>query len=246
MLYSLPSLRELPVAVRALFTCFLVTIGFGYIAAVAYLFLTDVDPHRRMGMSVAEGITMKYYGSGRQTRLEAALSGAMMDKASAGERERLLEWVRAGATAETYPDVSPIVERNCLACHGPSGLAASLATYEAIRKYAQPDRGPGFAMLARVSHVHLFGISIIFLLTGGIFALSAISPAVRVLAIVVPFVAIWADIGSWWLTRYLPVFAYVVLSGGAVMGISLGVQILASLWEMWLQRPSLARRSGSP
>ena len=87
-----------------------------------------------------------------------------------------------------------------------------------------------------MSHVHLFGISIIFLLTGGIFALSAIGAKWRLLIIAVPYIAIWADIGSWWLAKVYSVFAYVVLLGGALMGVALAAQILISLWEMWFKK----------
>jgi hypothetical protein len=42
------------------------------------------------------------------------------------------------------------------------------------------------------------------------------------------------DIGSWWATKYFdPVFAYIVLMGGALMGLSMACQILIPLWEMW-------------
>ncbi|OGA68278.1 MAG: hypothetical protein A3G81_02650 [Betaproteobacteria bacterium RIFCSPLOWO2_12_FULL_65_14] len=51
-----------------------------------------------------------------------------------------------------------------------------------------------------------------------------------------PFFAIWADIGSWWITKYEPVFAWVVVIGGALMGLALAAQILISLWEMWFPR----------
>ena len=49
------TLGTLPRPMRALFTCFLLTIGIGYVAALIYLFLVDVDPHRKMGMSKASG-----------------------------------------------------------------------------------------------------------------------------------------------------------------------------------------------
>lgn len=229
------ALGELPSSLRALFTSFLVTIGFGYVAALGYLFLTDVDPHRKMGMSIAEGITMKYYGTGDSTRLEAALRGAMADKLPAVERDQLLRWIAGGAKEAEYGQVSPIIQRNCLTCHADASPVAALASYDQLRKFTAQRHGPGFATLARVSHVHLFGISIIFLLTGGIFALSAVAPTMRLTIIVIPFLAIWADIGSWWLTRYVPVFAYVVLAGGALMGLALATQILISLWEMWFR-----------
>jgi len=112
-----------------------------------------------------------------------------------------------------------------------------LTSFEDVRKVAQVDTGLSFLQLARVSHVHLFGMSIIFLLTGGIFAFSAVRAKLRVLVIVVPYVSIWADIGSWWITKYQPGFAYAVLIGGGLMGVALAAQILISIWEMWVKVP---------
>ena len=37
------SLRRLPLATRVLLSAFLLTIGVGYLAALTYLYLTDVD-----------------------------------------------------------------------------------------------------------------------------------------------------------------------------------------------------------
>jgi hypothetical protein len=100
----------------------------------------------------------------------------------------------------------------------------------------QADTGPGISQLARVSHIHLFGISIIFLLTGMIFGLSATPVWLRVSLVVLPYVTIVMDIGSWWATAYFdPTFAYIVIAGGALMGAALAAQILISLWEMWVE-----------
>ena len=74
----------------------------------------------------------------------------------------------------------------------------------------------------------------IFLLTGAIFSLSATPSWLRVSLVSIPYLAIFADIGSWWVTRYEPVFAYVVVIGGAIMGAALAGQILISLWDMWI------------
>jgi hypothetical protein len=51
--------------------------------------------------------------------------------------------------------------------------------------------------------------------------------------VAVPFLAIWMDIGSWWFTKNEPIFAYTVIAGGALMGLSLALQIGISLVEMW-------------
>ena len=75
------------------------------------------------------------------------------------------------------------------------------------------------------------------LLTGAIFSLSTTPIWLRVSLVVLPYVTIVMDIGSWWATRYLsPTFAYIVLGGGALMGFALALQIFISLWEMWIDR----------
>jgi hypothetical protein len=53
---------------------------------------------------------------------------------------------------------------------------------------------------------------------------------------VTPYAAIVADVGAWWLTKWQEVFAWIVVSGGALMGLALGCQIFLALWEMWLSR----------
>jgi hypothetical protein len=234
------TLAALSSPMRALFTCFLLTIGVGYLAAVTYLFFVDIQPHQQMGMSVVDGIGMKYHGQRGNTRLEAALRGPMSDRGNPADRQAMIDWVQGGATEAKFPTVKPLFDKDCAMCHSPkSGLPIPpLTTYEEVRKVAEVDTGASISQLARVSHIHLFGISIIFLLTGGIFALSALAAKWRVLIITVPYFTIWADIGSWWITKYYPVFAYVVLIGGGLMGLALGAQIFISLWEMWFgKRP---------
>ena len=232
------SLRSLPTTLRVLFSCFLIMIGMGYLTALSYLFLVDVEPHRKQGQRVVEGISEKYHGSTSGTRLEAALKGTMADKLTPAERDQVLQWVHAGASRDGYAKIAPILTQKCATCHhAQSGLPISpLTSFEEVQKVTQIDTGLSLLQLTRVSHVHLFGISIIFLLTGAIFSLSETPTWFRVVVLIAPYLAIVMDIGSWWVTKYYsPVFAYVVLLGGAFMGLSLACQILLSLWEMWIE-----------
>lgn len=236
---QMPSLHQLPLVFRALFSSFLVLIGTGYLMALSYMFLVDVDPHQKMGMGLISGIEMKYHGNAGGSRLEAALAGVMSDKVSPAERDSVLHWIRDGATETGYAAVQLIFDKNCVACHSPnSGLQVpSLVTYQDVQKLTQADGGQSILQLARVSHIHLFGISLIFLLTGAIFCLSETPVWLRVSLVVVPYLAILADISSWWFTKFVPVFGYVVVIGGGIWGLALACQILISLWEMWLPIP---------
>jgi hypothetical protein len=242
------SLRDLPVTLRVLFSSFLIVIGIGYLTALSYLFLVDVEPHRLQGQGVVEGISTKYHGSTSGTRLEASLRGTMADRVTAEERDQIFQWIQSGATREGYAGIEPILATKCGACHSAqSGLPiSSLTSFEDVKKVAQADTGTSLLLLARVSHVHLFGIAVIFLLTGAIFSLSETPVWFRVSMLVVPYLAILMDIGSWWATKYYdPLFAYIVLLGGALMGLAIACQILVSLWDMWigsLKAPVVASR----
>ncbi len=233
------SLRQLPLTFRTLFSSFLILIGVGYLMALSYMFLVDVDPHQKMGMGLIEGIEMKYHGTASGSRLLAALQGVMSDKLESNDHHRMVRWAREGAPEAGYAAMKPIIDANCIACHSPSsGLPLpSLATFQDIQKLARVDTGQSILQLARVSHIHLFGISLIFLLTGAIFSLSETPVWLRVSLVVIPYLAILADIGSWWFTKFIPVFGSVVAIGGAIWGLALAGQILISLWEMWLPVP---------
>lgn len=245
------SLRNLSAPLRVLFSCFLLMIGIGYLAALTYLFLVDVEPHAAKGQGLIEGIAEKYHGA--PTRLETALLGPMADRVGPEGRERILRWVRAGAKQENYESIKPVIDGACARCHSPNSLVKrpngdplpSFETYEKISEMAEINPGTSIAHLARVSHVHLFGLSFLFFLTGFIFSLSNTPTWFRVLLIVTPYAAIFVDIGAWWLTKWEELFAWVVVIGGALMGLALAGQILISLWEMWLANRMTDRRTAA-
>lgn len=242
----MPHLRDLPPTFRALFTSFLILIGTAYLMALSYMFLAIIEPHQKMGMGLVQGIETKYHGSPDSSRLESALRGPMASNIDQPDRDRVLEWVHNGALESEYPNVKPILDSRCVSCHSAqSGMPIPpLDSYAAVEKLSQTDRGPTITDLARVSHVHLFGISIFFLLTGAIFALSRLGAWLRVTIVVLPYLSIIADIGSWWLTKFFPFFGVVVVISGALMGLALGLQIVISLWEMWLPAPWASDRRG--
>lgn len=233
------TLKNLPIPVKTLFSAYLLTIGTGYLIALLYLFLLDVEPHQQMGMGLLQATIHKHYGRRGDTRLEGVLRGSMGAYLTPSEREKIFSWVNRGATAEEFKAVKPIFDENCIRCHSPaSGLnVPPLTAYAEVKKLTGKDLGESIKAMARVSHVHLFGISIIFLLTGLIFSLSSMSTRPKIGVIVIPFAAIAMDIGSWWLTKYKPVYAYTVIIGGALMGTAFAVQVFYSLYDMWLKRP---------
>ncbi|HTX04691.1 MAG TPA: hypothetical protein VMD06_02600 [Steroidobacteraceae bacterium] len=234
----LPSLAQLSHATKALFTAFLITIGFGYLVALFWLYSADIKPYESQGLSVVQGLQLKYHGARNRTRLEEMLNGPMAMNATPQQRAAIIDWIHDGATVAGFEQVKPIFTTTCAVCHnGKIAGIPALINYQQVRKTVVFDSGTSMAELARVSHIHLFGISLIFLATGVIFSLSQMNLLLKLCILVMPYVAIWADIGSWWLTKFDPIFAFVVLIGGALMGASLALQIFVPLWQMWVRPP---------
>ena len=231
------TLRTLPPSFRVLVTFFLITMGIGYLLAIAYLILIDIEPHRERGLTWVEGTIIKYYGKRDATKLEAAITGRMGGYLSDDQREQIIEWIYDGAQEKGFANLQPIFHESCGTCHGPlsgTGLA-DLTTYAGVTHFVGIDFGQSIKSLTRVSHIHLFGISFIFFLTGAVFALTEVNKWFRIVIVALPFVAIWMDIFSWWFTKVQPLFAYTVIIGGVLMGISLLIQIVVPLYEMWIK-----------
>lgn len=230
------NLRTVSLPVKVLFTSFLLTIGVGYLFAILYLFLVDIEPHAKGNMGLVHAVIIKYYGRRGMTRLEASMEGAMGDNVTPAQKKKISEWIRKGASMSDFELIKPIFLNNCTVCHSKeSGMPIPpLTSFNEVSAYTQVDIGQSIKSLVRVSHIHLFGMSFLFLLTSWIFAMSDIAVKWRAILVSVPFIAIWVDIGSWWFTKFEPLFAYTVIAGGVLMGLSLGAQIVISLWEIWL------------
>jgi len=231
-------LKKLPLPLKILLSCFLLTMGIGYIFAVLYLYLLDVEPQAKQNIRFVQAVIAKYYGQRGSTRLEAAIEGSMKDHLSDAQRRRVVDWIRSGADERTFSGVREIFVEQCAPCHSrASGMPIPpLTTFDQVTAYAQVDMGQSIKALTRVSHIHLFGMSFIFVLTGAIFAFSDLAPRWRAVWLAVPFVAIWGDIGAWWVTKVEPVFAYIVIASGVLMALALAVQLGVSLYDMWLKR----------
>ena len=68
-----------------------------------------------------------------------------------------------------------------------------------------------------------------------IFSLAAgVPPVLKASAIVMPYIFLFVDISSWWLTKLSPHFAWLVIIGGGMMGLSFAFMWTVSMYEMWV------------
>jgi hypothetical protein len=227
--------RDISVSERILNTVFLLTIGLGYIAALANLYYTHQGLDGKAGLSF-EDVVISYHGSNSQTRLGSAIKGIMEPNLKfKSDKDVILQWIQAGAEEEDYNEkIAPILNRDCVICHTPSVNPSlpDLTHYATVSEVAHTG-GATIPRLIRVSHIHLFGIAFILFFIGKIFLLCDINVHVKRIAVVIPFAAMLLDVLSWFITKEISSFAYVVIFSGALMGLSMGLQILLSIYQMW-------------
>ena len=225
---------------KLLYTSFLLLIGMGYLMALAFLYVVSVNKDGKSGISV-EDVAVSYYGNRSGTRLEAAIRGPMSGYIQEEERHHVVAWLKDGAPQEGYQQqIKSIVDKNCIVCHSEStGMnLPDFTSYQGLHQVAQVDTGMSIMSLLRLSHIHLFGISLLLFALGFIFIQSEVNVWFKRFLVLSPMVAVFVDILSWFLTKWDPVYAYTVVIAGAVLGFSMGMQILISLYQIWfLKRP---------
>ncbi len=229
------TLGRLPIHYRVLFTGFLLVIGIGLMMAGAQIMLTHGMADGKPGLS-KEDIVYSYYGNRSGSKLEAALTGKMKSKAPDDVRFTLIQWARDEAPMDQWDKVGPLLQKNCGNCHDEESGLVQVAKPEVAKQLAEVDHGASISGLTRVSHIHLFGISFIFMFVGWIFAMTQFNQRWKLILIATPFVFLIVDILSWWLTKFWPEFAWLTMIGGFGYSLASTVMIMTSLAQMWLPR----------
>jgi hypothetical protein len=238
-------LREAAVNEKVLYSAFLALVGVGYLMALGLIYAVDAGRDGKPGLSVQD-IADDYYGNRSGTKLEAAIRGPMAPHLdSIGSRNTIVAWLKSGAPKDQFQaKVEPILQRDCVRCHSPaSGMGLpDFTNYAGVLKVAKVDTGESIESLVRLSHIHLFGIGLLLLSVGLIFRRAEGPHWLMGSIILIPFLSVFVDIASWFLTKWDPVYAYTLVIAGAVMGVGLAIQIFTSLYQMWLWRRSSEAR----
>ncbi|MGZ4977117.1 MAG: hypothetical protein ACXV8O_08200 [Methylobacter sp.] len=242
-------LKDHDTPIKVLFTGYLCTVGIGYLFALIQILFTHGMADGKFGLSV-DDIVYSYYGNRSGTVLEQKLNGSMKDKAPEQERFKIMDWVRDGADVYDYKDdgIDKIIESRCVMCHNESaaGGLPDFTKFEQLKALTAQDTGATFSSLIRVSHIHLFGISFIFMFVGLIFSFAETpTTQYKCIAIGMPYVFLIADILSWWLTKIHPMFAWLVILAGMGMAISFLFMWATSILEMWFFKPVFIDGLGS-
>lgn len=222
---------------KMLYSGVLCVLGAGYLAAMAYVYMSHAGRDGNPGLSAAD-IAIAYAGSSSGTKIESALMGPMSKMLQPEENIQIVDWVRNGAKQEEFDaKIGPLMTNRCVLCHNDRNPhLPSFESYEKVMKVAEKDTGASVPTLVRVSHIHLFGLTFIFLSIGLVFRHSYFRREWLQAAIVItPFFCIVADIASWYLTKLNTEFAWIVIGSGALMGTSFSIMFFVSMWQLWIK-----------
>ena len=229
------NLPSLSLAIKSLFTGYILVAGLGLMMAGAQIMFTHGMADGKAGLSV-DDIVYSYYGNRTGSKLESKLTGSMETKATPQQNITLIQWARDGAPEKEWlPTIQPIVQAQCLMCHANVPKLVNLSTLASMQKVSETDRGAEIEALTRVSHIHLFGIAFIFFFIGLIFSLAVgFHKWVKAFLIMTPFAFLILDVLGWWLTKWYPGFAYLILFGGFGYSVAAGIMMFSSLYQMWV------------
>jgi hypothetical protein len=135
--------------------------------------------------------------------------------------------------------IKTVLDTRCVKCHAPDASSAAhkypLDSYDGIAKYLEVKESQAISKEALIqsTHVHLLSFSMLYGLTGLIFAFTCLPRVVRCVIAPLPLVAQMVDIACWWLTRLDPRFADGIIIAGGVVAAGLGMQIVLSLFSMY-------------
>lgn len=94
-----------------------------------------------------------------------------------------------------------------------------------------------FSQMVEMTHPHLLGMSMMFMLICSIFIFSSASDLLKKTIVISSFGSIVFDLGASWLIRYAaPQFAIMMIVAGMVMGLCFLFMFLIPMKDMWLTK----------
>ena len=235
-----------PAPVRALATAFLCAIGLGLLAAQANLYLShrhaDGDPAFSMADIVAD-----LHGREGGRPLVAALNGEMRQYVdSEEEAEALIAWAMADAPEREYHlSIADIFSERCVRCHGPGGESSDrpLTSYGQAQKVSLAGwHAPTWEHIARITHTHLLPLAVLWTLVGAVTVFSGPPSWSRAALAILPLAGIVVDAAGVWLAPLSRPMVWLVVAGGAAMGLGFFCQFVLAVYSLWL-RPLARRKS---
>ena len=111
-------------------------------------------------------------------------------------------------------------------------LFADVPVEKRVIPFYQTD---AFIFVLKFTHIHIFGMSAIFILMGILVLFLDISQGIKIWLIVLPFLGVIIDLVSVWLKLFVdPIFFWLHIPGGVLFGVVFVVDAILMLRQMWM------------
>jgi len=131
----------------------------------------------------------------------------------------------------------------CYDCHSAEATMkgnkkdSPLDTFVGISKFTKPDTGMDKGRLLSISHVHLLGMGMMFLLVGAAVGSTLFSRRVRSVLIVAGLSSVLLDIFGWWFVKWFGApLAPMVMFSGALMPTVFFINVVLCFYDMWIRK----------
>ena len=231
-------LRDLPASSKIGISAFVIIAGIGYLFGFLNILLTYQDVDQKPGLGI-EDIRISFYGAREKTALEISVDGSMKQYFSSDKDYNAVKgWIADGGAEADYPTIEKIVTTSCATCHSSAARVADVVTetYNDVASYLVQDTGKSVSRLVSLSHTHVTGTVILIFGLVLVFSFTKFSEVIKIIVYSVGFGSIVLDIGAWWLAKLSSNMAFLVILGGASLGVSFGALVLLSLYDVWLRK----------
>lgn len=258
-------LSQLDFPWKLLVSAFLIVLSSGFLMAELYLKHTTELVDGKEGLSL-DDITIQFYGD-ETPKLKSQVLGGMKKFFSATEDvrnlkpdeladiDKIVAWVDRGAPEAEYEvkddkeknrgTISHILNmRGCIDCHAPDASMkgnkrdSPLDSFMGVSKFTKRNMGIDKGRLLSLSHIHLLGMGMMFLLLGAAVAMTEWPVWVRGWLIVGAQFSILLDIFGWWGVKFYGApMSYAVMASGVLMAICFLGSVLVSFYDLWIRKP---------
>ncbi|HEY3325410.1 MAG TPA: hypothetical protein VGP72_33470 [Planctomycetota bacterium] len=258
-------LRELDLPWKVLLSSVLLVMLFGFAAAEHQVWHVVATADGKPGLSLND-ITCRFYGDRSSSVLKREILGGMkryfssfenpreLTPADQADLQQVLAWLNSGAPESGYWDpllrekqpagvYTILSNHGCFGCHAPNATSignkkdSPLNTYASIRRFTEPDKGMDTGRLLSLSHTHLFGMSMLFLLLGAAIAATQWHTVLRCVLVASGPLGTLLTVLGWWGVKWDgAAYAPVVFAGGVVIAAAFLVSVAAVSVDMWRRR----------
>jgi len=111
-------------------------------------------------------------------------------------------------------------------------LFADAPAQKTVKPFYKTDE---FIFALKFTHIHIFGMSAIFILMGAAVLFLDLDATRRSWLIALPFAGIIIDLASVWLKIFVhPAFFWLHIPGGLLFGVIFVLETVLIMWQMWI------------